>query len=221
CLVWPEQDAVIVTTAAVVDMQALLTMIEQNLLPGMCGSPSSSVDESVATQEDRLSERLAALSLPIPRDDGAGEVGTFGRSAAGIATGAAKLAGTTFEANDAAPELTSVTLFDSADGWDLELALPSGPAVLPIGRNAWAGGSWPSNRDGATSSVPFESSGGWRSDGVFEASLVMIETPHAIRLLLDPATGEFAANWQLPPLHGASPSDHLLWTTGGSDHLPT
>ncbi|MDQ6657920.1 MAG: beta-lactamase family protein, partial [Actinomycetota bacterium] len=42
CLVWPEQDAVIVTTAAVVDMQALLTMIEQNLLPGMCGSPSSS-----------------------------------------------------------------------------------------------------------------------------------------------------------------------------------
>lgn len=211
CLVWPEQDAVIVTTAAVVDMQALLTMIEQQLLPGMDGAGSDTAAEDVAAQEDRLSVRLAGLALPIPQDVGGGSTGTFRRSAAGMAAAATKLAAPTTESDVAAPELASVALSDSATGWDLELTLPGGQVVLPVGRGDWVAGSWPgASRDGAMGSVLFESVGGWRSDGIFEATLVMIQTPHAIRLLLDPSTGEFDATWQLPPLRGASPSEHLL-----------
>lgn len=223
CLVWPEQDAVIVTTAAVVDMQALLTMIEQQLLPGMNGSGSDTVAEDVAAQEDRLSARLAGLALPIPQQVGGGTVGTFRRSAAGMAAAAAKLADPTAESDVAAPELSSLALSDSATGWELELTLPSGPIVLPIGRAGWAAGNWPGvSRDGATGSVLFESAGGWHSDGIFEATLVMIQTPHAIRLLLDPATGKFDASWQLPPLRGASPSEHLLSRSGSpAPHIPT
>lgn len=211
CLVWPEQDAVIVTTAAVVDMQALLTMIEQHLLPGVDGSVGGLPTESVAEQEDLLTARLAGLALPIPQDAGGGTAGTFRRSASGMVAAAAKLADPRTESDMAAPELVSVALSNSTTGWDLELTLPSGPVVLPVGRAGWVAGSWPgASPDGATGSVLFESAAGWRSDGIFEATLVMIQSPHAIRLLLDPSTGEFDATWQLPPLRGASPSEHLL-----------
>lgn len=198
CLVWPEQDAVIVTTAAVVDMQQLLTMIVDNLLPGMA---DELVVKGVAVQEDQVRRRLAELSLPMPKDVGDGAPGAFVRSTSG----------TSPAASTAAPELSGVALSESASGWDLELMLPDGPVILAIGSRVWAAGDWPAaGRHDPTASVPFASAGGWRADGTLEATLVMIQTPHSIRLLLDPAIGEFDASWQVPPLHGLSPADHVL-----------
>jgi hypothetical protein len=61
CIVMPEQDAVVAITGGVPDMQAVLNLVWEHLRPGM-GTPSPA-DPPV---EDRLSKKLASLSLPAP-----------------------------------------------------------------------------------------------------------------------------------------------------------
>ncbi|WP_394289026.1 serine hydrolase domain-containing protein, partial [Microbacterium sp.] len=81
-IIWPEEDAVIVTTAETVDMAGLLEEITTHLRPAMSGAGTEAAD-------DALGERLAGLALPLPEDTGAdfsgavhlaqepGEVGPF------------------------------------------------------------------------------------------------------------------------------------------------
>jgi len=71
CLVLPEQDAVVVTTAQTEDMQALIDAVWAHLLPGM-GAPTPERDEALAA-------RLGALTLPT---DGSGLRGTDSPDAA-------------------------------------------------------------------------------------------------------------------------------------------
>ena len=58
CLVLPEQDAVVVTTAATENMQGILDAVWAELLPAFDG-PGSAADDH------RLAARLAALALPV------------------------------------------------------------------------------------------------------------------------------------------------------------
>jgi hypothetical protein len=44
-------------------------------------------------------------------------------------------------------------------------------------------------------------SGAWRSDGL-HAVLTLVETPHSLRLRLDPSTRTAHADWVTAPLHG-------------------
>jgi CubicO group peptidase (beta-lactamase class C family) len=60
CLVLPEQDAVLVTTAGLADPQGVLDLVWTHLLPAMGPSP---LPAQIAAQE-RLAERLAGLRLP-------------------------------------------------------------------------------------------------------------------------------------------------------------
>ncbi len=68
CLVLPEQDAVVVTTAATENMQGILDAVWAELLPAFDG-PGSAADD------DRLAARLAALALPGPRPGSPGRLG--------------------------------------------------------------------------------------------------------------------------------------------------
>jgi hypothetical protein len=76
CVILPEQDTVIVTTAYTLAMPALLDAIWDHLLPGL------SSDSPDAASQERLSARLARLELaacpgaPAPADWGAW-AGTF------------------------------------------------------------------------------------------------------------------------------------------------
>ena len=59
CVILPEQDAVVVTTAYTLDMQAMLDAMWTHLLPGLdTASPGAS------PAQDQLSARLAGLALP-------------------------------------------------------------------------------------------------------------------------------------------------------------
>jgi CubicO group peptidase (beta-lactamase class C family) len=71
CLVLPEQDMVVVTTAQTENMQALLDAVWEHVLPG--------VDAPTPDQDDALARRLAAATLP---PDGSGLVGTAQSEAA-------------------------------------------------------------------------------------------------------------------------------------------
>jgi CubicO group peptidase (beta-lactamase class C family) len=62
CIVLPEQDAVVVMTSMTMDMQGLLNLLWQHLLPAFQQGPLA---RDVAA-ESELKARLAALSLPLP-----------------------------------------------------------------------------------------------------------------------------------------------------------
>ena len=59
CVILPEQDAVIVTTAYTLDMQAVLDAMWAHLLPGL-----GTVSRGAGAAHDQLSSRLARLELP-------------------------------------------------------------------------------------------------------------------------------------------------------------
>ena len=56
-------------------------------------------------------------------------------------------------------------------------------------------GGWPD-----AGGAPWVASGGWVAPGVFEATVVALETPHS--LLLRCADGTVRAGWRGVPLHG-------------------
>jgi len=61
CIVMPDQDAVIAITSGVRDMQAVLNLVWEHLLPGLNAAAPLPPDASV---QDRLSKKLAGLTLP-------------------------------------------------------------------------------------------------------------------------------------------------------------
>lgn len=201
CIVWPQEDAVIVTTAETLETQQLLTLIAEHLRPAMAaGVPLADPDV-----EQQLADRLSALALPVPAVDGCddpGEPGTDGSFATG-------------SGNEALPGVTSIDLAENPDGgWTLtfhgDTGLPATepPLTMSVGRGGWVEGSWPPPT--GHDPVPFVAAGGWQMDGRFAAELRMIQTPHAFRLELDPAVGEFRAIWRLGPLRADGPSAHAL-----------
>jgi CubicO group peptidase (beta-lactamase class C family) len=61
CIVMPEQDAVVAITGGVRDMQLVLDLVWEHLLPAMKAASPLPADAPV---QDRLSRRLSSLSLP-------------------------------------------------------------------------------------------------------------------------------------------------------------
>ncbi len=109
CLVLPELDAVVVTTAQTENMQGILDAVWAHLLPAF--------DRTTPDQDDALAARLAGLSLPT---DGGGLLGT--------ALPEAEHAVIVRRLED-----------DPAGGWELALVEPGSDTELtvPVGEGAW------------------------------------------------------------------------------------
>lgn len=180
CVVWPDEDVVIGTTAATEDMQALLDRFEARLVPG--------IDAPTPEDDDRLADRLSALTLAPAVDVG----GPTGVTAANDGSGAAR-------------RLRSVALRPADDGWALDLDMRSGPGTVAVGRGRWCEGSWPSTRP-----QPVAASGGWGVDGTFTVDLAFLRSPHHLLLRIDPAAGTFSPTWPTFPLHGTDPDDFAV-----------
>lgn len=180
-LVWPDDDVVIVTTAAVMDMQGLIDRIEARLVPAL--------DHPTPDDDARLAERLASLSLqPVPDHGGTNE------PVAAVNDG-----------GGAARRLRSVALRTTDDGWTLDLELKRHAGSIPVGRGRWLDGTWPGEP-----SLPVATSGGWGPDGRFTVDVAFIETPHHLLLSIDPVDQTFGARWPEFPLHGSDPSDFAV-----------
>ena len=67
CLVLPEQDTVVVTTAATEDMQGILDAVWEHLLPAL--RPAGVRARTAPADEATLVRRLAGLQLAVPRLD--------------------------------------------------------------------------------------------------------------------------------------------------------
>ena len=163
CIVLPGQDAVIAITSGVKDMQSVLNLVWEKLLPGMKPSSLPADDEA----RTKLEQTLKGLSLRPQEGSGSpakasGKKYVFPANERKLET--ISLAG---GGNDGA-----VTLVTRCDG--VEQRIVCGHGVWCKGQAAW----------GLLPLQPAVASGAWTADGTFTARLCFYETPFIITVHL-------------------------------------
>jgi CubicO group peptidase (beta-lactamase class C family) len=204
CVILPEYDAVIVTTACTPDMQAVLDAMWTHLLPGLGttapgggpapGGPAPGGPAGPA--QDQLSARLAGLELPAC-PAGVAPAPSGGSPWTGalfpVAAGAPR--------SPAAPALTSVGVAPQAGGWQLTLTEPANALSFPASTGAWTV-SAPIDRLGGT--IPVAASGGWLDGHTLRAEVIFLETPHRMDITCSLQDRTAQATWRQPPLGEAT-----------------
>ncbi|HKV42635.1 MAG TPA: serine hydrolase domain-containing protein [Blastocatellia bacterium] len=165
CIVMPDQDAVVAITSGVRDMQAVMNLVWDKLLPAMKAKP---LPENAAAL-GKLRARLASLSVRLP----AGQPSS---------PSAAKVSGKWYEFQGANRGIEAVELDLNSESPALIVRTAGGEKRTAIGLGSWAksrGGF--SNGIDQLLSVPAEpllaASGAWTSDDVFTVKIVAYETP--------------------------------------------
>ncbi|MBG6237853.1 CubicO group peptidase (beta-lactamase class C family) [Mycetocola sp. CAN_C7] len=179
CVILPEHGVVLALTGQSIDMQRVLDLAWEHLLPAI-GRPADSntgghqaVDEADAA----LAARLASLALS-PLD---GDPDNRNRATGSFEPGPDN-------------RVRSVTRVDAAadDGsWTVTLVEGANRIDVTPGFGEWV-------TSDATSA-----SAGWNSDGSrLSIDVIFIETPHRLHLTVDVGASTFAARWETDPLHG-------------------
>jgi CubicO group peptidase (beta-lactamase class C family) len=192
CLVLPEQDAVIATTAATENMQGILDAVWAHLLPAMT---ATRVEPSPAAAQ--LAARLDGFQLaafqakPAPDSSVSLSADSSFRPEGGRC--------------EAQPTVTGVKLHQDGEGWQLTLLEGEVALEATVGT-----GSWQTNltetQNGRTG-VPVAVSGGWIDDETFGAEIIFLETPHKLELTCSLGTRTFQARWQTVPLRAGALSE--------------
>jgi CubicO group peptidase (beta-lactamase class C family) len=192
CVVLPEQDVVLVTTAATEDMQAVLDAAWQHLLPALHDEPLTGA--AAAAGDDLLAARLAGLRLPLlddvspaPQDVVPGTDGWDGYAA---------------EVGGDGP-VRRIEVLRDGDGWAVTLVDTVASYRVRLGVGGWAV-SEPPDPDGGV--VPVATIGGWLDDGALRFDVTFLETPHRLQLTCTAAGGDTAEwsatqRWLTTPLH--------------------
>ena len=167
CVVMPEQDAVVAITSGVKDMQAVLNLVWDKLLPAMKAEPLPADAEG----ESRLRAKLAGLKVPTQT----------GSSSAHIPAGVSgkKLH---FPTNDQKVETIGLE-FGDGDAVTLVAKFAGGDEQrIACGKDEWkkgrvAFGPFPSQQAAA--------SGAWTGDDTYTAKICFYETPFVVTVALD------------------------------------
>lgn len=163
CIVLPEQDAVIAITSGVRDMQAVLNLIWDKLLPAMKSSPVANDPET----RKKLEGKLKSLSLRSP--EGAPvPMNVLGKKYE-FPTNELKLESLKLEAGEKEGEVALVTKINGIE------------QKILCGRGTWikGRGSW-----GMLTDQPLAASGAWSGEDTFTAKFCFCETPYVITLAL-------------------------------------
>jgi CubicO group peptidase (beta-lactamase class C family) len=164
CIVMPEQDAVIAITSGVKDMQSILNLVWEKLLPAMKPAPLATDDDARKT----LERTLAGLALR-PQE------GTLSNGTAARVSGksyvfpknARKLQAIALESGGQGDEVTLIARFDGAE------------QRIICGRGSWrkgrvAYGEFPEQRAAV--------SGAWTGDDIYTVKICFYETPFTVTL---------------------------------------
>jgi CubicO group peptidase (beta-lactamase class C family) len=200
-MVIPEQDAVIAITSGTRDMQAVMNIVWDKLLPAMSSHPLPKNAAAVRA----LETKDASLKVRMPA----------GRATSPLA---ATVSGRWYElpANDRSIQAMSLDLTSSSPA--LVVRTAAGETRTPIGL-----GTWVKSRTGFTNGIDHQlsvlpqpavaASGAWTSDSVFRLKLVAPETPFystldfhfdGDRLLLDAEHNVSLGPTKLPRLEGTA-----------------
>ncbi|WP_039931754.1 serine hydrolase domain-containing protein [Streptomyces viridochromogenes] len=176
CLVLPEHDVVIATTAATERMQDFLNLVWEHLLPAFGPEPLPGRQAA----DRALRERLAGLALPPapgrPAPPDRAEEWSAAEFASPQGDGPARVAG----------------LVQGADGWTLRLMEGEDRLDLRIGADGWTVAEEP---------LPTAVSGGWTDAGTLAVDVTFLETPHRLALTCSLADRTLTARWRTQPLH--------------------
>jgi hypothetical protein len=163
CIVLPEQDAVIAITSGVKDMQAVLNMVWDKLLPAIKDTPLAPNDGG----RKQLEQKLKSLSL---------------RPAQGARSGAEVLGREyAFAANERKLEAIMLAHDGHDDTVTLVARFDGAAHRIACGRNAWRNGrmAW-----GRLTEQPVAASGAWTEADTFTARLCFYETPYVVTIRL-------------------------------------
>ncbi|MDC0769810.1 serine hydrolase domain-containing protein [Streptomyces sp. HD] len=180
CIVLPEQDVVIATTADTWDMQTLLNMVWEHLLPAFRAAPVTGGEEADAA----LAERLAGLAL----QPAVGKPAPPERAEAWSAAAFTPDGGVCGHL----PKLTAIDLAPGADGWTLTLTEDGHPLPVRFGEAGWTVTEEP---------VPTAVSGGWTGTDTLAVDVAFLETPHHLDVTCSLKDRTFKASWRTDPLH--------------------
>ena len=181
CLVLPEYDAVVAMTSQTMDMQQVMNLVWEHLLPAFGPEPLSGRQE----EDVALAERLARLALPTAP----GEAAPPERAQAW--SGAEFAPDEVTRANH--PGETRV-LVSAAGGWRVTLVEDGHLLELPLGPGDWAVVDEP---------VPVAVSGGWTDAQTLVVDVAFLETPHHLVVSCSLTDRTFTADWRTQPLHPA------------------
>jgi CubicO group peptidase (beta-lactamase class C family) len=173
CVVMPEQDAVVAITSGVRDMQAVLNLVWDHLLPAMKSGTLPADGES----HKKLQAKLASLTIPTPK----------GSTSARIPKDAA---GKTFlfPANDQKVEAIGLEFGAGGDGVTLVGRFNGGEEQrIPCGNGEWKKGRFAFGR---TAPQPAAASGAWTADDTYTAKVCFNETPYIVTVRLDFSGGK-------------------------------
>lgn len=183
CVVLPEQDAVVAITSGTGNLQGVLDLVWQHLLPALNGA---TVSEDGAAQT-ALAQRLAGLSIQVP-------VGTASSPMAEQVSGRTYV----FSPADAVAGGLQVEscLWDfRGDGCRLTLRASEGEHQVQAGNGNWLRGTTSLGRDaarplsapGQTAGRPVAASGAWTAADTYVLTASFYETPFSVTV-----TAQFA-----------------------------
>jgi CubicO group peptidase (beta-lactamase class C family) len=188
CIVMPEQDAVIAITGGVRDMQAVLNLVWDKLLPAF--SPSAlPADEKAQT---KLAQALMGLKLR-PQGGNAPPPNVVGQ---------------TFRFSANPRGLEAITLDDApADSTTLLLKVNGAETRIVCGKQAWVKGraAWGSEKPQAVAA-----SGGWTAADTFAAKVCLYETPFVHTLALKFNGDELRLNSEVNVAFGPTKEPELV-----------
>jgi CubicO group peptidase (beta-lactamase class C family) len=192
CVILPEHDTVVVTTAYTLDMQAVLDAMWAHLLPGL---GTTTPGDGIAYPQ--LTTRLGGLALPACQ---------AGSAPADWAPWTAQRFTVKGGPGDGQVQsrISSVAVSPGPDGWQLSLSEAANSLTFPVGAPEWTV-SAPADEHGDT--IPVAASGGWLDDHTLRAEIIFLETPHRMDVTCSLAGHRAEAGWRHPPLHAGRLQD--------------
>ena len=199
CLVIPELDAVVAITSGVRNMQQVMNLVWDKLLPAM--KPGRLAENPAARKQ--LEMRLAGLKVKFPT----------GSPSSPISLG---VSGKWFDIEENDRGIRAVSFDFKSTAPSLTVQTAAGETRMTIGRETWTNsrGQFANGLERALS-VPANplvaASGAWTSDNTFTVKLVLSETPYystlnfkfdGLRLLIDSEHNVFFGTTKLPQLVG-------------------
>ena len=196
-IVLPEQDMAIAITSETLDMQAVLDLVWDHLLPAV--GTGDGIEDEIGDElaDAALEERLELLAVPTPSSSAPGpENGRWARASDSTLP----------------PTYAAMSLSPGGTAYEMVLDREGTQVRLDVGDGEWAESTF------AVGGVelPVVASGGWDGDGCFTADLRLIETPHTIRVRTR-TDGTVHLGWREVPMLGADP----LWSAVRGSGLPT
>lgn len=173
CLVLPKQDAVVAITSCTVDMQSLLNLVWEHLLPGLSDQPLP----ADATASSQLEAQLAGLTLSLPAGSRTSPTGV-------------RINGRSFELESNTLDAKRVALRFYADSCKFELTTAAGRFDIDCGIGRWTKGatSMPGTPPEITELVgtttverppaKVAAAGAWLDESTFQMQWRFYGTPH-------------------------------------------